>query len=191
MGKPELTGFSLIEVLVALFVLALGVIGVAGMQLAALRTAQQSAFQTGALELASEMADAMRANGKQMTLDDSQNPFLKVDYQSASGRAPIAPRMLCYGGTADCGAGDLAQFDIYEWESRVKATLPNGRVRICRDDMPWDRITRSLSWGCDPSAGSVVIKIGWRAKNPDGSFTVDAGQQFPPQLALTVMPDSK
>src|SRR5690606_15894095 len=54
-------GFSLIEVLVAVFVLAVGVIGAAGMQLAALRTTQQSSFQTRALHLAAEMADYMRA----------------------------------------------------------------------------------------------------------------------------------
>ena len=48
-------GFSLIEVLISVFVLAVGVIGAAGMQLTALRTTQQSVFQTKALHLATEM----------------------------------------------------------------------------------------------------------------------------------------
>jgi len=61
MIEPEHNGFSLIEVLIAVFVLALGVIGVAGMQLTAMRTSQQSAFQTTAVELPAEMADKMRA----------------------------------------------------------------------------------------------------------------------------------
>src|SRR5690606_29049477 len=77
-------GFSLIEVLVAVFVLAVGVIGAAGMQLAALRTSQQSSFQTRALHLAAEMADVMRANVGQMKRADAANPYLHVDYRASA-----------------------------------------------------------------------------------------------------------
>jgi type IV pilus assembly protein PilV len=187
MIKPLQTGFSLVEVLIALFVLALGVIGVAGMQLTAMRTSQQSAFQTTAVELAAEMADKMRTNDPQMKLSNGGNPFLNVDYQSQSG-APASAGATCYGGGANCSAQELAAFDIEEWEKRIKASLPTSRAKICRDGRPWDSAAKSLTWDCDSSSGSIVIKIGWRAKNPDGSFAVKPGASFPPIVALTVMP---
>jgi len=77
---------------------------------------------------------------------------------------------------------------IGEWEKRVKASLPTSRAKICRDGQPWDIGAKSLTWACDSSSGSIVIKIGWQAKNPDGSFTVERGAPFPPIVALTVMP---
>jgi type IV pilus assembly protein PilV len=189
MIKLEQMGFSLIEVLVSVFVLALGVIGVASMQLTALRTSQQSALQTIALELAAEMADKMRANDIQMRHADGQNPFLNVDYRSASG-APAFPDPMCYGH-ANCGGAELAAFDIYEWEKRLKSALPSSRAVICRDSKPWDSGIKSLKWECDNVTGSIVIKIGWQAKNPDGSFTVEEDRPFPPILALIVMPYTK
>lgn len=191
MGRRLHHGFSLIEVLVSIFVLTLGVIGVAGMQLTALRTAQQSAFRTAAVQLASEMADRMRTNDSQMKLAADQNPFLRVDYPPSDGKH-IAPGKLCHAKAASCDAEELAKYDIHDWESRVGAALPGGRAVICRDAAPWDADNDALTWTCNPGAGSgapIVIKLGWLAKgqNPDGSAVVD-GAPFPPGVAITVKP---
>src|SRR3954468_11288154 len=98
MPKLNHAGFSLIEVLVSVLVLAIGVIGAAGMQLTALRTSQQSAFQTAALELAADMADKMRANDSQMRRTD--NYYLSVDFRSGENGAPAAPSAMCYSAGA-------------------------------------------------------------------------------------------
>jgi type IV pilus assembly protein PilV len=190
MEKRQHNGFALIEVLISVFVLALGVIGVAGMQLTALRTTQQSAFQSTALQLASEMADRMRANDKQVKLGGKDNPFLNVAYPPADGKHK-APNKFCYSD--DCSAEELAKFDIYEWEKRVKAALPGGRALICRDATPWDAAKGALTWNCDAGTGdsaSFVIKLGWRGKgkNPDGSLIADESEPFPPSVAITVKP---
>jgi type IV pilus assembly protein PilV len=190
MARLQPNGFSLIEVLVSLLVLTLGVIGVAGMQLAALRTAQQSTFQTTALQLASEMADRMRANDSQMKSTGTDNQFLKVDYTAANGK-PTAPAKLCYD--AACNAEELARFDVYEWQNRIRSGLPAGRAVICRDASPWDTGADALTWDCQPGAGDdapVVIKIGWSARggNPDGSLRADRAAPLPPAVAITVKP---
>src|SRR5690242_4814137 len=106
MNKLMQTGFALTEVLVAVLVLALGVIGAAGMQLSALRAHQQSGMQTAAIELATEMADKMRASKTLLAHSDDGNPYLKVDYQAGLG-APIVPSKFCYGAS-DCSSDDLA-----------------------------------------------------------------------------------
>jgi type IV pilus assembly protein PilV len=179
-------GFSLMEVLVAVFVLALGVIGVAGMQLAAVRTTQQSRFQSNAIQIASEMADKMRANAGQMKLADGDNPFLSVSYASTGDTAPGAPDKQCYA--AKCSASELASFDIYDLQKRVKALLPSGRVAVCRDSAPWDADAGAFKWNCDANdKGPVVIKLGWQEKTPDGAL-VNPDQQMRPGVVLTVLP---
>jgi len=184
----HIRGFSLTEVLVAVFVLGLGVIGAAAMQLSALRTTQQSRFQTNATQLASEMADKMRANASQMKLSDDMNPFLSVSYASLTDAAPTAPGKQCYAAT--CDSGELAGFDIYDFQKRVKATLPGGRAMICRDAQPWDVAANAFRWDCNAESGkgSVVIKLGWQERRPDGSLLKDANQQVHPGLVLTVSP---
>jgi prepilin-type N-terminal cleavage/methylation domain-containing protein len=79
MISTQAKGFSLVEVLIAVFVLALGVIGAAGLQLAAVRTSQQSGYQTIAVELANELADKMRSSDAQMKLSDSANVFANIN----------------------------------------------------------------------------------------------------------------
>lgn len=196
MRQSGYKGFTLIEVLVSIFVLALGVIGVAGMQLNAMRTTQQSGFQTTALQLASEMADRMRSNDSQMKLADAQNPFLAVAYNSGTATAPTAPAKKCYSTATDCSAAELAQYDIYEFETRIKSALPGGRVVICRDTSPWDNSAGALTWTCTAgiaavNGASMVIKIGWQAKRPDGTLVRAVDKSFPPGVAITVEPYTK
>lgn len=180
-------GFSMIEVLISVFVLTAGVIGAADMQLTALRTAQQSALQTRALYLASDMADMMRTNVAQMQLDDSANPYLLVDYQ-ASGTSHHLSDYSCYDAGAHCDAEQLARFDIAHLLQQLDSDFPGGRVRICRDALPWNAVTRHFAWECTTTASSaasapVVIKVGWQEKDRAGSVLDDAAA---PGMVLTV-----
>ena len=59
---PAVGGFSLIEVLVALVVLSIGMIGIAAMQVEGLRFGQQAVIGTRAVGLAADIADRIRAN---------------------------------------------------------------------------------------------------------------------------------
>ncbi len=183
-------GFSLIEVLVAISILTLGVIGTAGLQLAALRTARQSAFHAFALQLATEMADTMRADHGRARqtggVTGGVDPYVGMDYRSAEGE-PARPAKLCYASA--CDAQELAAFEIYEWKKRIRAALPGGRVKVCRDASPWDASKKTLSWNCEGAmddSAPVVVKFGWQSKNPDGSLIRDANGSFPPAVALAV-----
>ncbi|HTH44528.1 MAG TPA: type IV pilus modification protein PilV [Oxalicibacterium sp.] len=179
MQKSE-GGFSLIEVLVAALVLAFGVIGAIGMQLAALRTTQQSAFHSSALHLAADMADRMRANIGRMQTTDHDNPYLQVDY--AAGQAAKSD-IACYDAPG-CDPQQIAQFEIDEWLQQIDRALPQARVRICRDAAPWQLAAQNFNWDCAGANASapVVIKIGWRDKDEADS---DA-RASAPRIALTV-----
>lgn len=178
-------GFSLVEVMVSVLVLAVGVLGAAAMQLGALRTSQQSGLHTSALHLASDLADRIRVNIDQMGLDDGLNPFIGAEFDGTEPDPAAAT--FCYA--MPCDGADLAAFDMYEWQRRLATSLPGARAVICRDSSPWDDDRRAYRWTCDDAAGSaVVIKIGWQGKNPDGSAVADAQGELPPAIALIVAP---
>ena len=185
MHTTKQSGFTLIEVLVSVFVLALGVIGVAGMQLTAMRNSQVSNYQTVAVQLAAELADKMRSNAVEMAKTDDSNAFI-FTYNSATDGEPTVGTK-CYATT--CTAEQMADFDVYEWKQRLRALLPGGRVAICRDTTPVD--SGALKWACTSSLTAqgdapLVIKVGWlgRGKNPDGTDNKDG--TYPPSVAIAV-----
>ena len=160
-GSPSRVraGFTLVEVLVALFVVALGIAGAAALQTLAVRAARDAARLSDATRLARSLAERMRANPRALAQPD--NPYLHVDYDAGSG-APAAPA-LCYADTS-CDADALARFDVFEVADAVAAGFPGGRIRVCRDAGEPDA-AGVLPWACDPEDGApVVVKLGWRAQ---------------------------
>jgi type IV pilus assembly protein PilV len=178
------SGYTLLEVLIAVVVLALGIMGGVALQLASLRARQQASLLSQATQLASAMAERMRANAGQMRLADGDNLYLTLNYDALSEPSPPAPAALCHGGAA-CSGAQLALSDLYEAKLLVRQSLPAGRVVICRDAGLWGG--GKLRWACGGGAGApLVIKVGWRGKNPDGTPRTDDSGEFMPGVALAV-----
>ena len=189
-------GFTLFEVLVSILVLALGMLAAAGLQLSAVRTSQQSSIHTLAMSLASDMADRMRSNDVAMDQDDSSNPFLNVNFQA--DQTLTAPDTFCNLVASNCTPAQLAAFEIYEWEKRLKEVMPTARAVICRDSTPYNALTNSFKWPCavastvgNSNNAPVTIKIGWQGKTASGKLEKLADGTFPPQIALIVAPYSR
>lgn len=171
-------GFTLLEILIAVVVLALGIIGGVALQLAALRARHQAVLLSQATQMATGLAERMRANPSQA------DTYLTLDYDAFAAAPPDAPAALCYAGTA-CAAGQLAQADLYDVKSHMQSHLPAGRVMICRDAGLWSG--GKLRWACSGGAAEpVVIKIGWRGKRPDGAADTTATGEYLPSVALVV-----
>ena len=150
-------GFTLVEVLVALFVVALGVAGAAAVQAVAVRAAGEAGRLADGMRLADSLAQRMRANPAAMALPDGANPYLQFDVQA--GALPAAPAS-CYG-TADCGPAELAAFDLFETAALLAGRFPGGRLRVCRDAQEPDA-SGLLAWDCTDTPGApVAIKLGW------------------------------
>lgn len=94
-------GFTLIEVLVALVVLCIGLLGVASLQLTSLKSNHGSAMRTQATYLAYDIVDRMRAN-RPAALAGSYNIEL--------------------GGAG--AAGTVAGNDLIAWKQNIANTLP-------------------------------------------------------------------
>lgn len=180
-------GFSIVEVLISIVILAIMVIGTAGMQLAAARTAQQTAYQTFASHLAAEIGDAVRAGERWASKNAIPDPYLGANFDAVTSGEPTPPSRSCYSDA--CSPTEFAAFEIYEWKMRIRSAVPGGQFLICRDASPWSSGQNALHWECqDGEAGTapVVVKLGWQAKNPDGSVARSATNRIAPGIALTV-----
>src|SRR6476659_2341141 len=121
-------GFTLVEVLVALFVVALGVAGAAGVQALAVRAAGEAARLSDGTRLAASLAQRMRANPAAMMLPDAAKPYLQFD--ARAGEA-IAASVSCYADT-DCSPVQMAVFDLADTAETLAGRFPGGRMRVCR-----------------------------------------------------------
>lgn len=157
--RPRRTdaGFTLVEVLVALFVVALGVAGAAGVQAVAVRAAGEAGRLADGMRLADSLAQRMRANPAAMALPDAANPYLQFDFHG--GALPAAPTS-CYG-SGDCGPAELAAVDLFEAAAQLAGRFPGGRLRVCRDAQAPDA-GGLLAWDCTDAPGApVAVKLGW------------------------------
>ncbi|MFC5510501.1 type IV pilus modification protein PilV [Massilia jejuensis] len=160
MLRSCLGGYTLVEVLVAMAVLALGVVGAAATQVASARLRQHAALESEAVQLAASLGARMRVNAAQMALADASNPYLRFAYDAAAGAPPAPPRQ-CFG--AACNPAQLAAFDLYETARIVHGAFPGGRIAICRDAGVWNAALQAIEWACSGGAHApVVVKLGWR-----------------------------
>lgn len=105
-------GFSLIEVMVAVFVLAIGLLGAAGMQLSALRYTDSSRINSQASFIVYDIIDRMRANA---------DPLQLTEYE-------IADLSQVPGSAISIAAQDLIDF------SENLETLPDAEASISIND---------------------------------------------------------
>jgi len=146
-------GFTLAEVLVALFVLAVGVVGAAAAQDMAAKTRHASALVAAAAQQATALAERIAANPAQLALPDGDKVYLQ------EAGAP----WVCGSG---CSPAQLAATERDEAAAAVARTFPGGQLRVCRDTL-----TVPLAWECTPGTGApLVVKIGWRASGPVPAF---------------------
>lgn len=178
MRTRSVDGYTLVEVLVAALVLAAGVVGMAGAHLASMRTRTGTALTSGGVQLASALAERMRANAAQMQAGDALNPYLQLRYDAQTD-GPPAPAAACFGA-AGCGGAQMAAFDLYEFKRALHAAYPAARAAVCRD-APAPTSSGPLAWECTGGAQApIVVKLGWRAPG------ADAAAQVAPSVAIVV-----
>lgn len=102
-------GFTLIEVLVATLILAIGILGLAGLQATGLRNNLSAYNRSQATQLAYNMADRMRAN-----ITDASNLGTST-YITISPVSDADVQNDCKQVSTTCTAADMAENDLFEW----------------------------------------------------------------------------
>lgn len=177
-------GFSLIEVLVSIVILAFGVISMGGLQLASLRSAQSSSNFSIAATLARDYSEMMRSNtavSNNTSTVAGVNPYLFDTSTASTFTTP--PPDDCKATV--CNAAQIGTLHIADWAERVTAQLPAGKAIVCRDSTPRNA-DGTYKWGCDNLGSAVSIKIGWidkRTSEERGTTTI-ALSPLNPQLVM-------
>ena len=151
-------GFTLIEVMIALLVLSIGLLGLAGLQVTALQNNQSAFMRSQATALAYDLSDRMRANVLG-TISGNYNP------------ANAGADANC-GTTTGCSPQAMAQNDLNDWNTSIATYLPLGEGFVCIDSTPSDG-ANATNPACDGIGTQWAIKIWWD-ENKDGVITTTA-----------------
>ena len=112
-------GFTLMEVLVSIVVLALGALGVLDAQMRTLADTQTSVRREQAIRLIENLSESIRANPNALTVQSSY----VMDWGAAA-----APG-VCADDAPGCAPADLASHQMQFWKQSVANDLPGGDAK--------------------------------------------------------------
>lgn len=152
-------GISLIEVMVAVLVFSIGMLGLALLQLKGAQFTMESGSRTAAIGLARSLAESMRANpdgalppgnGTSAYLYDGTTTYSASDCASTTASSPA----------------DVAKRDLACWQAALIRTLPP----------PTSSGGKMATVTKDPNLGTLVITVSWAGVA--GSSSADPSQSY-------------
>jgi len=137
--KPRQRGFTLIEVLITLLLVAGALLGTAALQAYSVKLSQGSHFRSSAVMAAAELIERMEANNR-----GARDGFYVRDPVIGMGAAPSCE--------SSCGAQEIASADLKRFETNLLAALPSATAKVSRVDHsptpaagPWS-YTIEITW---------------------------------------------
>ncbi|HEX5313934.1 MAG TPA: type IV pilus modification protein PilV [Gammaproteobacteria bacterium] len=130
-------GFSLLEALIALLVIAIGLLGIASMQAASVYRTHVGALNGLASLEAQSMAARMTANPGAFPVGSS------VFAYATTNAADVSSSTDCE--SAYCDSDAMALYDLKQWGDGLASALPDGKGAVaCAGDPP--QCTVTVSW---------------------------------------------
>lgn len=139
-------GFSMIELLVAVVLLSIGLLGMAALQASTLRNNQSANYRTQASNLAYELVETARGYQARDT---------------ANVRSMLAPfatwTATCAADAAatDCTSSNALTCDRQRWANRVCRSMPNARGRVVNYSAAAGTFTVQICWSDDRTGNSA------------------------------------
>ena len=155
-------GVSLIEVLVSTLILAIGLVGVAGLQAFALKNNQSAQMRSQASALAYDLADRMRGN----VAAANAGMYDPATASALAGKA-IA---LMKGGKGKLAIVGPEGEHVDRLITDVEDTLPMGEGWVCIDSTPNDGAD-TANPQCDGNGTRFTVKLWWD-DDRDGEISV-------------------
>lgn len=131
--KPA-RGFTLLEVMIALVIFSIGLLGLAGLQARGLQSNTTAQYRTTAMILAYDMADRIRANSTGVAAGN---------YDDLDNASPTQGDCI----NNACTAAQMAVYDYYEWRQSASNALPSGHGTVT--GAPGAPFTVTVMWDED------------------------------------------
>jgi type IV pilus assembly protein PilV len=152
LGAAHRRGFTLVELMVALLVLTVGLLGALALLMRASRGAGDALARSQSALLAQGLAEIMRSN---------RSALAAGAFDSLSANAPgVAPALptSCALDTGPCTDSAMAQADLARWQHAVATTLPAGTGASACVDTHGTRLCEiTLSWRERFSANDIAV----------------------------------
>lgn len=152
----------MLEVLIAVLVFSLGMLGLAGLLIFAIQSNHVAYLRTQATFLAHNMAARMSANPAGLWGDGTTSDYTITEIAPAGTPIPS-----CTGG---CSPGDLATRDVDAWSQQLHTFLPKAAAKITCTTAGLARLPPPAQLGLRPPyGGQCTMTISWNeAKNNTG-----------------------
>lgn len=129
-GAARMQGFTLVEVLVALLIAGIGLLGMAALHLSGLRSVETAYQRSLATLAANDLLERMRANADAVRAGN---------YTTGYGAAATASTDC---ESTSCSGAQMAAFDLARWKTSL-AVLPAGDGKV---ELSGTRITVTVRW---------------------------------------------
>jgi type IV pilus assembly protein PilV len=117
-------GLSMVEVLLAVLIVAIGLMGIAGLFVEGLQNGHGALLRTQAVNLVSDMQERIRANP---LAGDAYDCARYSSGPTSLGCAPSGPA----SAGVSCTAREQAEDDLAEWQKAVRRALPSVKPGSC------------------------------------------------------------
>lgn len=150
-------GFSLLEVLIALIVFSIGLLGVAAMLVSAVRGNHQAYHHSQAVYVATAMADGMRAN-----LAAVNAGAYNIGWTGTSAG----------NSCTSCDSTSLAARDLAAWAQMASQRLPGGQIQVACNAIASSSFT--------PAAynGTCTLGVRWSEVGDTGQSQASSDRAF-------------
>jgi type IV pilus assembly protein PilV len=118
-------GASLLEALIAILLSAIGLLALAGANVASVRYSKMSQYRGTATMLAADLAERMRANPTGLT-----GYAVTANFATQASLSAATDACETYSHTCSNAVTDMAAYDMASWRNLVRNQLPDGSVSI-------------------------------------------------------------
>ena len=175
-GRAAARGFSLIEVLVALTIIGVGMLGIAKIQALAYASTATASLRSLAAIQAASLAAAMRGNhnywstaaaGAQQTINVTDNAVT-----ASTDGALIGSAVDC--SLTVCNTTQLAAYDLAQWAASLYTLLPSDTaVVVCQPP-----VTANYPVGCSVTVSWIERRAGINAQSSGPAATPMAAPSY-------------
>lgn len=169
--KPAVTsarnsaGFTLLEVMLAMFILAVGLLALALVQLKTYAVTRETEYRSIVALHAESLAEAMRANPQRIAGQWSWRHY----YQAQPG----TPTYQCAAASTGepspppCNQAQQARYELYQFKAGLASAFAD-TAEVAATICPSNDLSQPAQFNdlhCDAS-GPLAIKVAWRLKRP-------------------------